>query len=85
MAMIDRKLEGLDVPVSVYVRKGIENDERYMTFRFPDWLSQGEVLDMGWAVDGNQVLVFAYKADLQTVQRKIVEWFRQKGFGITFC
>jgi hypothetical protein len=71
--------------VSVYVRKGLEDDERYLTFRFPEWLSQGEVLDKGWAVDGNQVLVCTTKAELQTVERDMVDWFRQKGFGITFC
>lgn len=75
--------EGVET-VQVYVRKGFE-DERFLTFRFPDWLSQGEVLDKGWAVDGNQVLVCTTKTDLQTVERQMVDWFRQKGYGITFC
>lgn len=76
--------EGIET-VQVYVRKGLEADERYMTFRTPDWLSQGEVLDNEWAIDGNQVLIFAYKADLQKAERNLVQWFRQKGYGITFC
>lgn len=85
MAQIVQMLEGLEPPVQVYVRKGVEDDERYITFRFPEWLSQGEVLDKGWAIDGNQVLFSVSKRNLLNAERELVEWFRQKGHGITFC
>lgn len=79
-------LDGIEPPIKIYVRKGADDEERYLTFRIPDWLSQGEVLDQGWAIDGNQVLVAVGKRDLLSTERKLVEWFRQKGqHGITFC
>lgn len=77
--------EGLEAPVQVYVRKGLDNDERYLSFIVPDWLSQGEVLDKGWAIDGNQVLFAVSKKELLAAERDLVDWFRQKGHGITFC
>lgn len=84
-ALTVQPTEGIEPPVQVYVRKGLEDDERYLSFRFPDWLSQGEVLDKGWAIDGNQVLFSVSKRELLTAERELVEWFRQKGHGITFC
>jgi len=81
---IPQTLEGIEPPVEVYVRKGVDDDERYLAFRFPDWLSQGEVLDKGWAIDGNQVLFSVSKRELLTAEKLLVEWFRQKGHGITF-
>lgn len=83
--MMVQKLEGLEPPVQVYVRKGIDDDQRYLSFRIPEWLSQGEALDKGYGIDGNQVLVSVHKKDLLTAERELVEWFRQKGHGITFC
>ncbi len=78
--------EGIEQPVEVYVRRGSSNkEERYITFCIPEWLSQGEVLDKGWAIDGNQVLFTVAKGNLLSAERELVEWFRQKGHGITFC
>jgi hypothetical protein len=77
--------EGLEAPVKVYVRKGLDNDDRFLSFIVPEWLSQGEVLDKGWAIDGNQVLFAVSKKELLAAERDLVDWFRQKGHGITFC
>ena len=84
MAVQVQNLEGIEPPVQVFVRKGVLDDERYLSFKFPDWLSQGEVLDNGWAIDGNAVLLLVSKNDLLTAERKLVEWFQKKGHGITF-
>lgn len=77
--------EGIEQPVQVYVRRGLDADERYIAFQIPDWLNQGEILDKGWAIDGNQVLFAVSKRELLEAERQLVEWFRQKGHGITFC
>lgn len=77
--------EGIEQPVQVYVRRGLDNDERYISFVMPDWLNQGEVLDRGWAIDGNQVLFAVSKRELLAAERQLVDWFREKGHGITFC
>lgn len=47
-----------DLTITVYVRRcGQRRDEcRQLTFELPDGLPQSELLDWGWAIDGNQAI-----------------------------
>jgi len=71
--------------VTVYVRKGVEKHERLVTFIPPTVFSQLELMDDGWAIDGNQMLRSVPINQLNRVQRQMIDSFRQKGFEIQFC
>lgn len=84
--MVVKQVEGIEEPVAVYVRRaGADGDARSIAFVIPEWLSQGEVLDRDWAIDGNQAMFVVDKTELLRAEKALVEWFRQKGHGITFC
>jgi hypothetical protein len=42
--------------VKIYVRKGVHDDQRLVSFRVPDGLDSMELLDLGYALDGNQAI-----------------------------
>jgi len=71
--------------VTVYVRKGFEKHERTLTFIPPAEFSQLELMDDGWAIDGNQMLRSVPINQLNRTQRQMIDSFRQKGFEIQFC
>src|SRR2546421_8856892 len=43
--------------IPVYVRKGSDNRERWLSFTIPDDINQSDVLARGMAVDGNPALL----------------------------
>jgi hypothetical protein len=71
--------------IKVYVRKGVEKSERLITFVPPAEFSQLELIDDGWAIDGNQALQTVPINRLKHTESKLVEWFRQKGYTTFFC
>ena len=78
MAMTDRE-------VRVYVRKGTERGERWITFPIPDDISHSELMQNGWAIDGNQAILSVPITGLANKERQLMEWFRQKGYTTLFC
>jgi hypothetical protein len=76
--------EGIET-VKVYIRKGVDKGQRSISFIIPDWLSQGEILDRGWAIDGNSVLISVPIELLAGREQELIDLFRQKEAGITFC
>lgn len=43
--------------LAIYVRKGTSDSERWLSFRIPEGMDQFELLEAGFAVDGNQAVV----------------------------
>src|ERR671937_1732471 len=48
--------------VTVYVRKGSTDEERRLAFAVPERMDQGELLERGIAIDGDQALFAIYGA-----------------------
>ena len=71
--------------IQVYVRKGLDKSERLLSFIPPGEFSQKELVDTGWAIDGNQALRSIGVKELFSVERELVDSFRQKGYEIQFC
>ena len=86
--MTDRKT------IDVYIRLCKENREdcREITFRIPDGISQEEVLDRGYAIDGNEALRQVPDSDtapalaeaLRDEQYGLRAWLGEYGYEVTF-
>jgi hypothetical protein len=50
--------------LAIYVRKGASDDERWLSFRIPEGVDQVELLEAGFAIDGNQAVVSVSQTDL---------------------
>ena len=71
--------------ITVYVRKGLEKHERIVSFTPPTEFSQLELMDAGWAIDGNQALRSITVGQLHKVESEMTDSFRQKGYSTFFC
>jgi hypothetical protein len=93
MVATDRKQQ-----IDVYVRLDESEKGRELSFRIPDDITQKEILDSGYAIDGNQVLigVSAYVEQgtgrvvtlaeaLRDLQQELVEWLGTTwGYTVVF-
>jgi hypothetical protein len=84
--------------VVVYVRlcgDGRSDECRELSFQIPDGISQIELLEEGWAIDGNSATssVVDYEEDGQYVplsrvlrmrQLNLVKWFKKRGYEVEF-
>lgn len=85
--------------VELYVRLGSNRDEgeRELSFQIPEGLSQKDLLDHGFAVDGNSALmgITSYEdpdggrtvsmaAALHEVQEDVMRWLTAKGYDVVF-
>jgi hypothetical protein len=71
--------------ITVYVRRGIEKSERIISFVPPAEFTQDELMEDGWALDGNQVLRSITISQLHITETKMADSFRQKGYKTIFC
>ena len=71
--------------IRVYVRKGSEKNERVISFIPPAEFTHNELLEDGWAIDGNQALRSILVGQLHSVEMEMQQTFRQKGFITLFC
>ena len=74
-----------DSQIKVYVRKGAEKSERTLSFIIPTSITQEELMDDEWGIDGNQAIGVVPVGKLVERQRQMMDWFRQKGYNILFC
>jgi len=89
--MTDRK----KIQVDVYVRLDASETGREVSFRIPDDIPQHELLDKGYAIDGNSALTgvsaygtgedFVSLADaLREQQQSLRTWLDEKGYTVVF-
>jgi len=74
-----------DSRIQVYVRKGSERNERILSFIPPEEFTQTELMDAGWAMDGNQALRSITVSQLHSAETQLSDSFRQKGYSTIFC
>jgi hypothetical protein len=76
---------GGDMKVVVYVRKADDN-QRSMSFdREVDGLpTEDEMIDMGWALDGNQVLICVPASKLNEAQRDLRSVLQEEGHEVSW-
>jgi hypothetical protein len=84
--------------LDVFVRLCADRDKecREISFPIPEGISQKDLLDYGYAIDGNEATrsVVAYTDDddnyvplseaLNDAQRQMVTWLGEHGFDVTF-
>ena len=84
--------------VAVYVREGESEDVRTLSFRPPEGISQTELLDRGYAIDGNSAVyrvsatpdggpnneATALMANLLFAERDLVAWLGGLGHKVEF-
>lgn len=71
--------------ITVYVRKGPDKHERILSFIPPSEFTQTELMESGWALDGNQALRSINISQLHSVESQMADSFRQKGYSTLFC
>lgn len=71
--------------ITVYVRKGTEKSERILSFIPPVEFTQTDLMDAGWAMDGNQALRSISISQLHSTEVQLSDSFRQKGYATIFC
>ena len=78
--------------IQVYVRKG-EDDERLLSFRLPDDLSSRDVIEHGFALDGNTAIRSvprtaasggSFAERLFAAQQDVVHWLEGLGYTCEF-
>jgi hypothetical protein len=65
--------------ITVFVRRpphdlGAARDRRWVSFVLNDTFDQAELLERGWAIDGNRALREVSTQDLAALQLEIVRW-----------
>jgi hypothetical protein len=76
--------------VKVYVRLGDNEAERRLTFALPAEVNQIDVLEMGFALDGNQCVAIVTGEcspveALLEMQRRLVSFFKERGYDTQFA
>lgn len=74
-----------DRSITVYVRKGTDKSERIISFIPPTEFTQTDLMEAGWALDGNQVLRSINISQLHSIESQMCDSFRQKGYSTFFC
>ena len=76
--------------VAVYVRLS-GTDGREVSFRIPESISQRELLDEGFAIDGTSASQTVYASDefslsdmLRDRELELIAWFSEKGYEVEF-
>lgn len=56
-----------------------------MTFRIPPGLSQAEVMEHGYGIDGLAALRTIPREDLDQAERDLIAWLSSYGHEVTFA
>ena len=78
--------------IQVYVRLGTNENERTLTFRRPLDISDDEILDFGYAIDGRDIMASveptadgtSLAENLANIQKEIRDWMKKHDHEVEF-